>query len=338
MAETKAWQNAEPQSSGLEGVILNPEGRFVGETAKVDPQKETLEILTEQYRRSPVSPEQSGTVGESRGNREIFDGGIATCCLVVEYANNPNKHYGTAFFVTHGDLLTAGHNLVSGPDRATRVSITPPGLPQIDPTRLNTIRCEIVFNHYRADDPDNSIEVAALKAEAFHAASPLTFLERGVVLPTEEIVSVIGYPGDVARPHLLRAEHILHADLEAVVAITEHALPAKTLVETRGRVQQIDNASGTIHYEISTLQGMSGSAVLYNGKICGNYFPDLLMVGVHHGFNKAGWGKSNYAAFVACPRIREAIDNGLATRKSEIESSRSTGAAAWLLNKLQGRK
>lgn len=48
MPEMKVEQNAGPEVSSLEGVILDQDGRLVVATAKVDPQPETLEILTVQ--------------------------------------------------------------------------------------------------------------------------------------------------------------------------------------------------------------------------------------------------------------------------------------------------
>lgn len=194
----------------------------------------------------------------------------------MEYADSTNKHYGTAFFISNRDLLTAGHNLVYGPHVPVRVSFAPPGQPRINPLKVNTHSCEIIFNLYRADDPENSIDIAGLRArEGYHFASPLTLIECGTV-PREDMVSVIGYPGDVARAQLLRAPKIQNNDLEAAVSATEHALPAKTLIESRGFVQKVDDARGTIHYEISTLGGMSGAGVLYKGNVCGNWSPDLL--------------------------------------------------------------
>lgn len=48
MSEMKVEQNAGRDVSSLEGVILDQDGRLVVATARVDPQQETLEILTVQ--------------------------------------------------------------------------------------------------------------------------------------------------------------------------------------------------------------------------------------------------------------------------------------------------
>jgi hypothetical protein len=158
-----------------------------------------------------------------------------------------------------------------GKIRATRISFTFPGLAKINPSRVHKIPCKIVFNLYQPD-VETCIDLACLAApDGYHAPNPLalTIPPESVTLSTKDEVSLIGYPGDVARIHLLDAPRILNNDFEGAVQAARSAFPPLKLVETRGLLKMIDYENGILHYEVSTLQGMSGACLIQNGKVYG---------------------------------------------------------------------
>ena len=93
--------------------------------------------------------------------------------------------------------------------------------------------------------------------------------------PVGSTVDVIGYPGDLKSPIWMKNKVDLLNDIDRSVATLQKLLPSRTIVTSRGTVRE---CTGTlIKYNLSTVPGMSGSCVLYQGKLIGTFtFIDLV--------------------------------------------------------------
>jgi hypothetical protein len=182
----------------------------------------------------------------------------------------PVRHFGTAYFISKKLLLTAGHNTLGPHGVLSQVRVTYPGTPYIDYQGLNpmkttipTIDCKVVGTLYTGKNGDPfSIDIAILDAGSHNAAFHLD-LSANAPPPTSN-VNVIGYPGVATQQWLGSHEGI--ADVNASRTAAEILFPPQRLTITSGIVEKTGT---TISYNLSTMPGMSGGCVLYNGTAVG---------------------------------------------------------------------
>lgn len=131
---------------------------------------------------------------------------------------------------------------------------------------ISTIDCTVVKSLYGKDGPPEK-DIALLDAGSHNAADFLQ-VHPLLDLPREyddnlQLVDVIGYPGEL-KSEWMRTQKVKDVDqsLEAVAKL----LPRRTLTVTRGVLKNIGK---TVTYDLSTCPGMSGSCVLYKGKVIG---------------------------------------------------------------------
>lgn len=186
------------------------------------------------------------------------------------------RHFGTAFFIDRKHLITAGHNTYIKEGTIKKIQITYPGLWRVNYTQLLdgkicTIDCTEVKSLYSKQGPYER-DIALLHAGSHNAAD---FLQLSPELPKEidddhALVDVIGYPGELKSEWMRTQKDI--KDVDQSLDDVAKLLPKRTLTVTRGVLKSIGK---TVSYDLSTCPGMSGSCVLYKGKVIGNFYSGL---------------------------------------------------------------
>lgn len=193
-----------------------------------------------------------------------------TSCVLIEEVEHEGKkrrrYFGTAFFVAENLLLTAGHNVVGVNGRVTRISISYPGLDQIQPwqisqRKMSTIECKLVGTIYKRNGPYTK-DIAILDSGSFRHSSFLPL--SSIVPPPDAIIDVIGYPGEIRHEWVEAQSGLLNPVEGQEEAI--RLFPHGCLNVTRGTVEE---GNTTLPYHISTCPGMGGSCVLYKGAVIG---------------------------------------------------------------------
>ena len=205
-------------------------------------------------------------------NKELEYATKCTAFVIIDLpAASPNgqpaRQFGTAFFISKKLLLTAGHNTHG----LSHVRITYPGTSHVDYQGLNptkatiaTIDCKVVGTLYTGKNADpSSHDIAILDAGSHNAVFHLDLSAN--LPPPSSNVNVIGYPGVATQQWLGSHEGI--GDVDAGRTAAEILFPAQRLTITSGSVEK---AGTTISYNLSTMPGMSGGCVLYNGTAVGN--------------------------------------------------------------------
>jgi V8-like Glu-specific endopeptidase len=122
--------------------------------------------------------------------------------------------------------------------------------------------------------------MAILCAGSYNASAD-HFVELSTELPQQdEYVDVIGYPGELNTAWMRTQDRV--NDIDESLKEVEKLLPKRTLTVTRGTVK---SSGSIVTYNLSTCPGMSGSCVLYKGKVIGTGSSKgiLLIIGVHVG-------------------------------------------------------
>jgi hypothetical protein len=177
-------------------------------------------------------------------------------------------YFATAFFISEKFLLTAGHNLSSSSNVKVKVRITLPGTPYYQQTSIGspnavpTIDCRVVNTLYKNADVPSHHDIAILDAGTYNASSYIELSSDLPILPSK--VNVIGYPGIASQIWLRSHEGI--GDIESNRRTTEEMFPAQRMTISSGPVTAVGK---TISYRLSTVHGMSGGCVLYNGYAVG---------------------------------------------------------------------
>jgi len=239
----------------------------------------------------------------------ILEAGKRTALLEteVELDNRSTEyHRGTAFFVSENHLLTAAHNVVPKSGKVTKISVRYEGLKKIEPTGT-TYKCRVVSvmpNTSSASEYDPVEDLAIL--ECVGHDSPYFLRLSTDNLPPQATVHVIGYPGEITKEWLTAR----HPDLDDYVfshIAANKLLPQDTLTATEGKISYVRD--GYAVYEISTVVGMSGGCLLYNGKVYGinprrsRLKTDIDNQGVHLGH------KPNVAVLFSEARVRDFLTN-----------------------------
>ena len=195
----------------------------------------------------------------------------ATSLLMIEGYDSKGRRsleFATAFFIAPSLLLTAGHAAVSPNGLRTELYLFHPGTTHLDFSQVakrspSAIRCAVVVNHYSGVGfPSN--DIAILSSGNFESAHFLTLSGEGI--PLDRNVDIIGYPGEI-RDMWLSEKHDGLADVSKNKASGEVLLPPRQLVVTRGIVAH--NSGSLVSYTISTCPGLSGSCVMFEGKVHG---------------------------------------------------------------------
>ena len=192
--------------------------------------------------------------------------GKCVAYLLVEFHGTAATQVATAFFIDRKHLLTAGHNLCKKNAGLKRVQVIEPGRSYLDSTKLAQgkyygIICKVVCNLYNENGSYEN-DIALLHTGSF---SWPNYLELSTVSPPNGgIVDVIGYPAEL-NSAWMRTQGSLR-DIDESLATVEKLLPKRTLSISRGAVVK---TGAIISYNLSTVPGMSGACVLYEGRVIG---------------------------------------------------------------------
>jgi len=119
----------------------------------------------------------------------------------------------------------------------------------------------VITNLYDVKGPCKN-DIALLHSGSYSAPR---FVELSAVVPLPgDSVDVIGYPGEVSRLWMSTQGKL--NDINSSLATVETLLPNMTLSISRGGVE---STGDIISYNLSTVPGMSGSCVIYQGKAIG---------------------------------------------------------------------
>ena len=203
----------------------------------------------------------------------ILTASKATSLLMIEEYDSRGRRslgFATAFFIARSLLLTAGHAVVSRPTGIVRTELYlfQPGTTCLDFSEVArrypaAIKCTVVDNLYRGLGFPSK-DIAILSSGNFESAHFLPLSGDGV--PLYRNVDIVGYPGEIREMWLLE-KHVGLEDVGKNKAIGEVLLPPRHLIVTRGIVSH--NADDLISYKISTCPGLSGSCVMFEGKVHG---------------------------------------------------------------------
>jgi V8-like Glu-specific endopeptidase len=215
--------------------------------------------------------------------KEIIAAAKCTAFVIIEEpktdgSNGVHRYTGTAFFVSPTRLLTAGHNIVGVHGPASKICIAYPGLPkvtawQVAKLKVPAITCKVVGTMYRRGGPYVR-DIAILDSGSYSYPHHLSLSLFNPPEDAKPTVDVIGYPGDIKLEWITEHEGLLDYDKGQTDAV--QLLPRGQLTVTRG---EIENDGETIPYHISTCTGMSGSPVLYKGKVIGMFVPKRFLIG-----------------------------------------------------------
>lgn len=202
---------------------------------------------------------------QARKNQILFAGKHVARLRAVELLPDGTCQTisGTAFFFAHNLLLTAAHNVIPRTDggRIIKIGFAYMGRSIVD-CNTPTNECIVTALHYA--HKSMSQDIAILKCPRHYAP---TFLSLSAdPLGKGDVVHVIGYPGEISSDWLKDAHDSLN-DLQTSLCRSEVLLPKDTLTVTEGIMESMQD--GKLSYRISTSHGMSGSPVLYNGKVHG---------------------------------------------------------------------
>jgi hypothetical protein len=216
----------------------------------------------------------------------------AKCISLLGIVRGGECYVGTAFFVGPNVVLTAGHN-THGPETRGHESLTlsfPADSGPIDTNlffnsdELFKIECTVIDTLWGTDvNPPRSWDISILKS----GLRCPTYLELSTEkIPAGELAVVAGFPG-VIDTDFVQGHQPLTKPTKENMEFASALLPAATLTFSKGTVQ---TEGDMVTYQLATCPGMSGSPLLYNGKVHGNQ-PDhhqLMILGVHVGQDNEG--------------------------------------------------
>jgi len=233
--------------------------------------------------------------------------GQATACLVVRERLRDGTYknrYSTAFFVTSTRLITAGHNVRMSHDAEaiTDIRIYYAGWKEVTKD-TNTLDCHvtgILYDGGPAGQKSSKTDIAILECPNHNAVFRLKLAGNVATLREGAFVDIIGYPQQLKDEQKdgIKDLGVTPTNLEDAGKM----LPASTLTATRGRVKRIED--GVFLYNNSTVPGMSGACVVFNGLVYGTTISilqdDFNPTGVHLGQSD----KLNHAISFESPEIR----------------------------------
>jgi hypothetical protein len=177
-----------------------------------------------------------------------------------------NPASGTAFFVGHRTLLTAGH---TAKEVGAEVVAQIPGTREAElfvedllelRDDVKTFRCVCTATLL----PFADISILDCSGTAYRAQ---TYIKpENVALKVDERVDVVGYPGLYSERYVREKHQYKKINSTAVKEINE-ILPKCQLTVTHGPVVSTGNVPA---YRVSTMGGMSGAPVIMNSVCVGN--------------------------------------------------------------------
>jgi V8-like Glu-specific endopeptidase len=204
---------------------------------------------------------------DSDTNTEGNTTGIITC----EQPQKPILCTGTAILISKSFLLTAGH-AVGG--KGCKVYALPPGFEAslIDASSVwegknldaSRYTFEVVDRIFQRSGPDY-IDLAVLKIDSVCFPHPVS-LGYNVKPRQGKPIDVIGYPSNYNEKWIKKA-HGQITDVQSSFQDVLGLLPKWKVVISTGEIISVDK--NNIRYKLSTTPGMSGGAVLYEGKVIG---------------------------------------------------------------------
>ena len=179
---------------------------------------------------------------------------------------------GTAFFISPTILLTAGH---VGPTKGQKVAIQPPGKLTLnrhfsnlwraskeDGPHTDVFNCKVLKTLYNKDNVD--IDISVLKSLEYRASTWVP-IDMSMPLATESAIDLVAYPGDAGLVYLSQVQRfdVSAEDRSSINSI----LPVFQLIVSHGEVLQENHVRPS--YKLSTTYGMSGGAIIFQGKAVG---------------------------------------------------------------------
>jgi V8-like Glu-specific endopeptidase len=195
------------------------------------------------------------------------------------WPDKPKKRYATAFFVTRTLLLTAGHNvrLSDGALEIIDIRITYAGWKEVT-LLANTLECNLVANLFTGGTrewPGSTTDIAVLDCQGHTAEVHMKLSVNVAALKPSVFVDVVGYPQQLKQEQKESLTHRRGVP-ETKLEDAGKMLPACTLTVTRGQIKNREN--GFFVYNNSTVPGMSGACVLFDGHVYGT--SDISSIGL----------------------------------------------------------
>ena len=196
----------------------------------------------------------------------LIAAGKCIAYLYVKFRDDSEAQIATAFFIGPKHLLTAAHSLHKRDSSCESIQLIGPGIPHIDVNKFYnndyaTVDCDVIGTYYDVKGPYQN-DIALLYSGSFNSPH---FIQLSTVAPLKgENVDVIGYPGPASEVWMSTQGKL--NDITTSLARVAKLLPNRRLSVSRGTVE----ATGDIiSYNLSTVPGMSGSCVVYQGKAIG---------------------------------------------------------------------
>lgn len=202
----------------------------------------------------------------------------ATCQIVTLDSTGRYLVTGTAFFIGPNTLLTAGHTISS---KSHPVYTQGPGIESTKSPKAiyNAAGVSRLTLHVRSrigDGTGPTPDLAILEIKSYTYGSPLEILWDAQLI-AGNTVDVIGYPGTYTEDYIEERYKQQVSDIQVAHKDAQSLLPQRTLSVSCGK---LISGGDKPEYRLSTFGGMSGSPVVYQGKIVGNppCFRDILTV------------------------------------------------------------
>jgi hypothetical protein len=171
---------------------------------------------------------------------------------------------GTGFFVAETLVLTAAHVVMPENCKVTAIGIKYKGIKEVKPTDA-TIECELL-EVIPPMDPENYDPLEDLAIIKCRMRSP-QFLRLSTEKPSKgDDVQIVGYPGNVDKDWL-SSRHPSVTDPDSDIEVVKQLLPRRKLTVSEGKVSEIKD--GCARHGVSTIPGMSGGCLVYQGQVCG---------------------------------------------------------------------
>jgi Trypsin-like peptidase domain len=191
----------------------------------------------------------------------------STCHIAVKLPDDKFAT-GTAFFVSATKLITAGHLRYHA---NSEIVAQYPGV-QVgnlntrelfdDNPPVDTFRCRVLDFRRPLDD----MMLLDCSASNYRASRWVEISPHQVSL--DLLVDVVGYPGLYEHQYLLDTQGSTASTAHGLDEISE-LLPRLHLVVSHGPVTGVHHSGKLARYRLSTIGGMSGSAVVANEKAVG---------------------------------------------------------------------